>query len=172
MHLRIAIPASWERRLAAVSGLRRLREDLRASWRILLREISTFGAVGFVNLGLDVALFNLCSQVLGLGLLTSKVIATVISATSAYFMHRHWSFSHRARTGFRREYVLFFLFNAIALAVGLLVIAGARYGLGWTDVLALNVANLVGIALGSLIRFASYKRWVFPAVTSGELVRT
>ncbi|MBA2415398.1 MAG: GtrA family protein [Geodermatophilaceae bacterium] len=152
-----------------MSALRRLRAELRVTWRVLLREISRFGAVGFFNLGLDVAVFNLCSQVLGLGLLTSKVIATVISATSAYFMHRHWSFSHRARTGFRREYVLFFFFNAIALAVGLVVIAAARYGLDQTGVLALNLANLFGIGLGTLIRFWSYKRWVFPAITPDEL---
>ena len=152
-----------------VSALQRFRDELRDTWRILLREISTFGAVGFFNLGLDIAVFNLCSQVLGLGLFTSKVIATVISATSAYFMHRNWSFSHRARTGFRREYVLFFFFNAIALGVGLLVIAGARYGLDQTGVLALNLANLVGIGLGTLIRFWSYKRWVFPAVAADGL---
>lgn len=166
--------ATGVRRLAAVSGLRQLRAELRATWRVLLREISTFGAVGFFNLGLDIAVFNLCSQVLGLGLLTSKVVAAVISATSAYFMHRHWSFGHRARTGFRREYVLFFFFNALALGIGLLVIASVRYGLDQTDVLALNVANLAGIALGSLIRFWSYKRWVFPATHSdgSQLVRT
>jgi len=162
------------RRLAAVSALRRLREELRATWRILLREISTFGAVGFFNLGLDIAVFNLCSQLFGIGPLTSKVIATLISATSAYFMHRHLSFAHRARTGFRREYLLFFFFNAVALVVGLAIIAGARYGLDRTDLLALNVANLIGIALGSLFRFWSYKRWVFPAVQrdGSQLVRT
>lgn len=142
---------------------------------MLLRELSTFGAVGFVNLGLDIAVFNLCSQVFGIGVLTSKVLATVVSATSAYFMHRHWSFGHRARTGFRREYALFFLFNAVALVIGLLVIAGVRYGLDRSDVLTLNIANLFGIALGTLFRFWTYKRWVFPKVaaqTDPQLIRT
>lgn len=157
-----------------MSAVRRLREELRATWRILLKEISAFGTVGFINLGVDIAVFNLCWQVFGLGALTSKVIATAISATSAYFMHRHWSFSHRARTGFRREYLLFFFFNAVALVFGLAVIAGARYGLGATDVLALNLANLLGIGLGSLFRFWSYKRWVFPAALDDgpQLART
>ncbi len=160
--------------MTTVSALRRLRGELRATWRVLLREISTFGAVGFVNLGLDVAVFNLCSQLLDLGVLTSKVIAAVVSVTSAYFMHRHWTFAHRVRSGFRREYLLFFAFNAVALAVGLAVIAGARYGLDRTDLLTLNVANLLGIALGTLIRFWAYKRWVFRAVLPdrSELVQT
>lgn len=140
----------------------------------MLREISTFGAVGFFNLGVDIAVFNLCSQVLDVGVLTSKVIAAVVSVTSAYFMHRHWTFAHRVRSGFRREYLLFFLFNAVALAVGLVVIAGVRYGLDRTDVLALNVANLIGIGIGTLIRFWAYKRFVFLAVLPdrSQLLRT
>lgn len=157
-----------------MSRVRGLRAELRATWRILLREVSLFGAVGFVNLGLDIAIFNLCSQVLNVGVLTSKVIAGVISATSAYFMHRHWSFSHRARSGFRREYLLFFFFNAVALVAGLIIIAGVRYGLNRTDLLALNLANLLGITLGSMFRFWSYKRWVFQAVITpdgSQLVR-
>lgn len=145
-----------------VSALRRLRAELRATWRILLRELSAFGAVGTFNFGVDIAVFNLCSLVLGINPLTSKALATVVSATSAYFMHRHWSFSHRARTGFRREYSLFFFFNAVALLAGLGIIAISQYGFGRTDALALNVANLVAIAAGSGFRFWAYKRWVFP----------
>lgn len=148
--------------MVGVSALRRLRDELRATWRMLLRELSTFGLVGTVNFGIDVAVFNLCALGLGLSPLVSKVLATAVSATSAYFMHRHWSFSHRARTGFRREYPLFFLFNAIALVAGLLIIAATQYGLDRTDALALNIANLVAIAAGSGFRFWAYKRWVFP----------
>lgn len=144
-----------------MKALRRVGEEVRATWRLLLRELSLFGVVGLVNLGVDVAVFNLCSQLVGLGVLTSKVIATTISATSAYFMHRHWTFAHRVRTEFRREYLIFFALNAVGLAIGLLAIAAARYGLDRTDVLTLNLANLVGIALGTVFRFWSYKRWVF-----------
>ncbi|CAN5341678.1 hypothetical protein BH20ACT5_BH20ACT5_25680 [soil metagenome] len=142
---------------------RRLYAEIRATWRVLLKEFSAYGVVGVVNLGIDIAIFNLLLT-LGVGPLTAKVAATVVSLTSAYFMHRHWSFSHRARTGVRREYPLFFLINGIALLMGLLVIALVRYGLDREDVFALNVANLVGIAIGTLFRFWCYKRWVFPAV--------
>ncbi len=146
-----------------MSFLRRLRAEIRATWRILLKELSAYGVVGLINLGIDVAIFNLLHFTLGVGPLTSKVGATCVSVTTAYFMHRHWSFSHRARTGVRREYPLFFLINGIALAMGLLVIALVRYGFDRDDVFALNVANLVGIAIGTAFRFWCYKRWVFPA---------
>ena len=133
-------------------------------WRILVRELSAFGIVGVVNLGIDVGLFNLLHFTFGIGPLTSKVAATVVSVTSAYFMHRHWSFAHRARTGLRREYPLFFLINGGALVIGLAVIALVRYGFGWDGVVSLNIANLVGIAIGTVFRFVAYRRWVFLTV--------
>lgn len=142
--------------------------ELRSSAGALIGELSKFGVVGFVNLGIDIAMFNLFNQVVGLGPLTSKVLATCISATSAYFMHRHWSFAHRARTGVRREYLLFFALNAIALGIGLAVIAAVRYGLGLDSALWLNLANLVGIVFGTVFRYLAYKRWVFPAVPVAE----
>lgn len=138
---------------------------------MLLREISAFGVVGIINLGIDIVLFNLLHQAVGLGPLTSKVLATCVSATTAYFMHRKWSFAHRARTGLRREYTLFFLLNGIGLAIGLLVIAVVRYGFDRGDVFALNVANLVGIGLGTIFRYLTYRRFVFlPADAEGQAV--
>lgn len=151
--------------------LHRLADELRATWRVVLRELSVFGAVGLFNLGVDIAVFNLCTLVFDLDALSSKALATAVSATSAYFMHRGMTFAHRARTGFRREYGLFFLFNAIALVLGLAVIAAAQYVVDLDDALSLNLANLVAVGVGTAFRFWTYKRWVFPAVArvDGEL---
>lgn len=129
---------------------------------MLLKELSAFGVVGAINLFVDIGLFNALHFGVHIGPLTSKVISTTVATTSAYFLNRHWSFSHRARTGLAREYILFFVLNGIALAMGLVVIGVTRYGFGMTDKLSLNVANLVGIGLGTIFRFWSYKRWVFP----------
>jgi putative flippase GtrA len=132
-------------------------------WLVLVKELSAFGVVGVINLFVDIGLFNALHFGAGIGPLTSKVVSTSIATTSAYFLNRHWSFSHRARTGLAREYTLFFVLNGIALVMGLLVLATTRYGFGLTDKLSLNVANLIGIGIGTVFRFWSYKRWVFPA---------
>jgi putative flippase GtrA len=132
-------------------------------WLVLVKELSAFGVVGVINLFVDIGLFNALHFGVGIGPLTSKVVSTSIATTSAYFLNRHWSFSHRARTGLAREYTLFFVLNGIALVMGLLVIGATRYGFGLTDKLSLNVANLIGIGIGTVFRFWSYKRWVFPA---------
>lgn len=140
---------------------------LRAGWRVLVKEVAAFGTVGAINFVLDAVLFQVLYAVVGVGVLWAKIIATVITTTSAYVMHRHWSFSHRARTGVRREYPIFFAVNALTLLQSLGILWLIRYPLGQTDPWVLQAANITSIALGTIIRFAAYKLWVFPA-SSGQ----
>lgn len=131
-------------------------------FRVLIQEVMKFGLVGVFNAVLDIALFNWLHFKVGVGPLTSKAISVTIAATSSYFMNRHWSFAHRARTGIRREYVLFIILSAVGLAIVEVCLGVARYGLGYTSPLALNIAaNGVGLVLGTVWRFWSFKRWVF-----------
>jgi putative flippase GtrA len=59
------------------------------------------------------------------------------------------------------EVSVFFLLNAIGLAVGLVALGIARYGLGLTSPLMLTVANGTGLVLGTGFRFWGCRRWVF-----------
>ena len=139
-----------------------LLDRFETPWRVLVKEISAFGVVGLVNLFVDIGLFNLLHFQAGIGPTTSNVASTGVATTISYFANRHWSFSHRARTGLRREYTLFFLINLVALGIGSLVIAFTYYVIDTQDPFALNVAKVVGIGIGTVLRFWSYKRWVFP----------
>ena len=131
-------------------------------FQVLIHEVAKFGLVGAFNAVLDIALFNWLHFRVGIGPMTSKALSTTVAATSSYFMNRHWSFAHRARTGIRREYVLFIVLSAVGLAIAEGCIAVAHYALGLRSVLALNIAgNGVGLVLGTLWRFWSFKRWVF-----------
>lgn len=130
-------------------------------FQILIHEIAKFGIVGAFNAGLDIALFNVLRDQ-GVGPLTSKALSVTVAATSSYFMNRHWSFAHRARSGIRREYVLFIILSGIGLAIALACLATSHYLLGFQSRFADNVsANGVGLVLGTLWRFWSFKRWVF-----------
>jgi putative flippase GtrA len=80
---------------------------LRSAWLDLLKELSAFGVVGASCFVLDVALFQLLYGVLGTSPVLAKLVSTLVSMTAAYAGHRYWSFAHRARTGLRREYLLF-----------------------------------------------------------------
>lgn len=135
----------------------------------LAKEVGAFGTVGIVCFVLDLGLFQLAYAHLGWGAVTSKLVSTLVSMTVAYFAHRHWSFSHRARTGVRREYLLFAVINGLTLLLGLAVVALVRYPLGQDGALVLQIANIGSIALGTVIRFLAYRAWVFPPVAAQDV---
>ncbi|GGT15743.1 GtrA family protein [Nonomuraea spiralis] len=131
----------------------------------LVHELAKFGSIGALAFFLDTGVYNLFLLGFEWGPLTSKVVATTLSATFAYAGNRFWTFRHREQTGLGREYFLFFLLNGIALLFGLLVIGFTKYTLHLHDGLSLNIANFAGVGLGTLFRYWSYKKWVFLEAT-------
>jgi putative flippase GtrA len=127
-------------------------------WHMLIREMTKFGIIGVVNMVVDFAVWN---ALFFIGPIKAQVVATIVAATSSYFMNRHWTFRHRARSGLRREYVLFFIFNAIGLAITGGVLGLAKYGFGVEEQLALNLVKFVGIGAATVFRFWAYHKWVF-----------
>lgn len=138
--------------------------------RHLVKELGAFGLVGIACFLLDVSLFQLLYAHVGLGAVTAKLLATLVSMTVAYVAHRYWSFSHRARTGVRREYLVFAAVNGATLLLSLGVVALVRYPLGQDEALVLQAANVGAIVVGTVIRYLSYRRWVFPAAPSSAPV--
>ncbi len=143
-----------------------LRRRAGGTWHLLIRELSAFGAVGAACFVLDVGLFQLL-YTSGTGAVTAKLVATVTATTAAYLGHRFWSFAHRERSGYRREYAVFVLVNGVALLVGLALVALVRHPLGQESALVLQAANVTSIALGTVIRWFTYRRWVFRAPPAG-----
>jgi len=134
----------------------------------LVHEVAKFGAVGLVALVIDVGLFNLLRFAGGEGPmydrpLTAKIVSVSVATTFAYFGNRYWTFRNRGRTSFGREYALFFLLNGVGLGISVACLWFSHYALGFTSALADNIsANVIGLALGTMFRFWSYRRWVFP----------
>ena len=135
----------------------------------LVHEVAKFGAVGLIALVVDVGLFNLLcygASPLHGKVLTAKIVSVSVATTVAYFGNRYWTFRHRGRTSFHREYVLFFVLNAVGLAISVGILWFSHYALGLTSAIADNIsANVIGLGLGTLFRFWSYRRWVFPEDT-------
>jgi putative flippase GtrA len=144
----------------------RFLKSLYQRFAALVHELTKFGTIGAVAFVIDTGLYNLFLLVVDLGPLTSKVFATVVSASFAYAGNRFWTFRHREQSGLRREYFLFFLLNGIALLFGVLVIGFTTYTLKMDDPVSANIANIIGVGLGTLFRFWSYKKWVFLEATT------
>ncbi len=143
---------------------------LKDQFGTLVHEIAKFGIVGLVALVVDIGTFNLLRYAGGEGPfydkpITAKIISVAIATTVAYFGNRYWTFRHRGRTNMGREYVMFFLFNGIALFIAIGCLWLSHYVLRLDSALADNIsANVVGLGLGTLFRFWSYRTYVFPAV--------
>lgn len=133
--------------------------------RRVFSELAKFGAVGALSFVVDAVVFNAVLHATDKPL-TSKVVSTLVAATNAFFLNRHWSFRHRERRGVHREYALFFVLNAIGLSISLTCLFVSHYLLGFDSRLADNIsANGVGLVLGTTFRFWSYRRflWLAPA---------
>jgi putative flippase GtrA len=132
-------------------------------FRLLIHEGAKFGIIGISG----VIVYNLVNSWLhfrmGVGPLSSATIAVVVTTITSYLANRYWSFRHRERTTVPRETVMFFALNGVGLLIQWAVVGFTYYGLGETGKLANFVANNIGIVLGTLFRFWSYRKWVWAA---------
>lgn len=141
----------------------RLPKALYRRFRHLIHELAKFGTVGALAYVVQLATTNLFWWGFDMAPLAGQALGTLCATVVAFLGNRFWTFSHRARTGLGREYALFFLLNAVGLLIQLACVWFAESVLGLTSPLALNLAgNVIGVGLGSLFRFWSYRKWVFP----------
>jgi putative flippase GtrA len=137
-------------------------------FRQLVHELAKFGVVGVIAFLTTAVGTNLLHFRTGMGPLTSNVIATIVGTFVSFFGHRYWTFRHREGSTMVREYVVFFMLNGIGLGIQLLCIGFTYYVLNMQGKVAYNVALIVGIGLGTLFRFWSYRRWVWLAPPVAE----
>jgi putative flippase GtrA len=140
-----------------VDSARRLYERFRQ----LIHEGAKFGIVGTIGLIISDGGTNLLRSTSHLGWLTANVIATILAMVFTYFASRYWTFRHRERTTVGREGVLFFLFNGVGLAIQLACLGFTVHVLGMSGKVPANVGLFVGIVLGTVFRFWSYRKWVW-----------
>lgn len=145
-------------------------------------ELARFGTVGVAGIVVNLGVFNL----LRLGplapdatvagdddrVVTAKILATVASILFAWVAHRGWTYRGRGRHRPARELVLFGLVNGLALAVEAGAVAISHHALGFTSLVADNVASLIGIGLGTITRYVGYALFVFAPVDDAAVERS
>lgn len=136
--------------------------------RKLIAQFTRFGIVGFVGLLIDFAIFNVLRltvfspENIHEGPVYAKLISTAVAIVFNWIGNRYWTFrEHRGRQLWR-EFVEFLVVSLGGMAIGLGCLWVSHYLLGFTSLLADNIAtNGVGLALGTLFRFTLYRAWVF-----------
>jgi putative flippase GtrA len=134
-------------------------------FRQLIDEFAKFGVIGVAGLFITNAVYDLLFLHLRVGPVTSTTIATIAAMFGTYLGNRYWSFRARQRTGVVRELVIFAVLNGIGVLIQDAAVAVNYYllQLGHNKLAGFAALNL-GIALATLFRFWSYRRfvWVTP----------
>jgi len=146
-----------------------LLDRAREALDVLVREMLKFGVVGTVAFVIDLGGYNLL--VFGPHLqglldvhgkpLTARIISATVATMVAWLGNRQWTFRHRRNRQATHELALFVLFNVVAMVIAVACLGVSRYGFNLHTQLADNVTNIIGIGLGTLFRFWSYRRFVF-----------
>ncbi|MGN6501784.1 MAG: GtrA family protein [Pseudolysinimonas sp.] len=140
-----------------------------AGVRTLAGQAARFGAVGGVGFVVDVAVFNALLAAGTAGHLrgaavVAKASSTVVAIAVNWLGNRYWAFREHRRDDVLREAVEFGVVSLAGSVVTLACLGVSHYVLHLTSPLADNIsANIVGLALGSVVRFVAYRGWVFAA---------
>lgn len=136
----------------------------------LTREVLTFLAVGGSGYVVDVTAFNVLRGLHPFATLdpsVARAFAVVAAMCVTYAGNKSFTWRHLSSPGRRGEVALFVLFNIIGFGFSVVTLAISHDLLGLTSRLADNIsANVIGLALGTVFRYVTYKHWVFPAPTS------
>jgi putative flippase GtrA len=132
----------------------------------LFPQLIKFGAVGAVGFVVNLAVFNALMLTVLAGVphktLIATAIATLIAIGTNWVGNRYWAFSKNRQENTAREGAEFFIVSLAGMAIPLLCVWVSHYALGFTSLLADNIANnVVGLALGMVFRFGFYRWWVF-----------
>ncbi len=145
-----------------------LASDLHRRFATLIAELTKFGLIGTFGLIIDIGGAALLHGKAGFGPLIAKAISASAASVISYTGHRLWTFRHRASQSLVRGGLIFFGLNLIGLVISLLVIGFVTGPLHLQSLAAYNAAQVVGVLLGMVFRYWSYRRWVFLAFAPGQ----
>lgn len=135
--------------------------------RRLIAQLARFGVVGAVGFVVDTTVFNvlritvLNPEDVHSGPFWAKVVSTVVAIFVNWMGNRYWTFREQRRAVATREGVEFVVVSLGGMVIALACLGVSHYAMGLTSVLADNVANIVGLVLGTVFRFWLYKVWVY-----------
>ncbi|MEU6253398.1 GtrA family protein [Streptomyces sp. NPDC047043] len=138
--------------------------------RRLAHEIAKFGAVGALGTVVNFGVSNLLWHLTSLQAVRANVIATVVAIGVNYLGFRYFTYRDRDKSARTKELSLFLAFSAVGLVIENGILFAAIYGFGWDSSLERNIFKVVGIGLGTLFRFWSYRTWVFKTLPARDAV--
>ncbi|THG31103.1 GtrA family protein [Naasia lichenicola] len=140
-----------------------------------MAQLTKFALVGGVGFALDFGIFNLLRatvlspESVHEGPLIAKLISTAVAIVANWLGNRYWTFGPHRRSNGAAEGLEFFAVSLLGMGIGLACLWVSHYLLGFTSLLADNISsNVIGLVLGSIVRFALYRYWVFHPKRAGR----
>ncbi len=136
-----------------------------------LRKGAAFLVVGAIGFLVDAGTYNALVFWGGEGVLyhsplPAKIIAIAVATVVTYFGNKWWTFGHQQTDNPAREYLLYAVFNVIAIGLQLGCLGFSRYVLDLSSPLSDNISGtLVGQIVAVVFRYWAYDKFVF----TGEL---
>ncbi|WP_324194117.1 GtrA family protein [Nocardia blacklockiae] len=132
-----------------------------------LRQGGAFLVVGAVGFLVDAGTYNLLVFWGGEGVLyhaplPAKIIAIVVATVVTYFGNKWWTFAHKGGGSPAREYLLYAVFNVVAIGLQLGCLGFSRYVLDLSSPLSDNISGtLIGQIVAVVFRYWAYDKFVF-----------
>lgn len=142
--------------------------------RAALRRLGSFTIVGTAAFLVDISVYNILASGFGTGPITSKVTSVALATGVSWLGSHYVTFREVAGRPKREEAILFGLTNLVGLGIAAACLVVSHYLLGLASPLADNIsANVVGVLLGNVFRYAAYRFFVFrPAPPGASSVST
>ncbi|MEU2033243.1 GtrA family protein [Nocardia amamiensis] len=132
-----------------------------------LRRGGAFLVVGAIGFLVDAGTYNLLVFWGGEGLLyhyplPAKIIAIAVATVVTYFGNKWWTFAHKQTGNPGREYLLYAVFNVVAIGLQLGCLGFSRYVLDLSTPLSDNISGtLIGQIVAVVFRYWAYDKFVF-----------
>ncbi|MFF0489278.1 GtrA family protein [Nocardia sp. NPDC004068] len=142
-----------------------------------VRKGGAFLVVGGIGFLVDAGTYNLLVFAGGEGPLfhfplPAKIIAILVATVVTYFGNKWWTFAGKKGGSAAREYLLYAVFNVVAIGLQLACLGFSRYVLHLSTPLADNISGtLIGQAVAVLFRYWAYDKFVFTGAAA-EQART
>jgi len=137
-----------------------------------LRRGAAFLVVGAIGFLVDAGTYNLLVFWGGEGVLyhsplPAKIIAIAVATVVTYFGNKWWTFGHKKTDNPGREYLLYALFNVVAIGLQLGCLGFSRYVLDLSTPLSDNISGtLIGQIVAVVFRYVAYDKFVFIGSTN------
>lgn len=162
-------PAADGRRAEAGTSASDEAAALPLTTRLLtgLRRGAAFLVVGAIGFLVDAGTYNLLVFWGGEGVLyhaplQAKIIAIAVATVVTYFGNKWWTFSHKRTDNPAREYLLYAVFNVVAIGLQLGCLGFSRYVLELSTPLSDNISGtLIGQIVAVVFRYWAYDAFVF-----------